>query len=436
MSPFQIVNWKAERSVSQVVKPLARTQLLHPAKTYVLVGLTRDFGQSLCTLFVQQGARHIVLCSRNPPKTQPNWQTEFISKGITVRFEALDVTSLEHVVAFKSMLAKTMHPVGGVVNGAMVLDDRVFSEMSLETLQRVMKPKTVGSKNLDIVFDSPDMEFFIMTSSFAAIGGHAGQSNYAAANMYMNGLAASRRQRGLAGSVLNIGVLYGFGFLHREKRGLYEGLEREGYPPISERDVHHMFVEAIKAGRPTPGQIYDITTGLRRFPAHDPRLNWHCDPRFSHFTCREEESDADTVPGGEKRKSLKQLIEEAETKEEIVDILVHGFVARLQSLLHLADGNVTSEHSIVELGVDSLAAVDIRTWFWKTLGQDVAIMKFLGGCTILKLCQEIAGTIMEASRTTDSSSAKSSAKGSEVSTPPSSASVRSSSSAVVDSDEV
>ncbi|KAK3305919.1 uncharacterized protein B0T15DRAFT_511785 [Chaetomium strumarium] len=432
MPPFQIIDWKAERSVSQVVKPLAGTHLLHPAKTYVLTGLTRDFGQSLCTLFVQQGARHIVLCSRNPPTAQPNWQTELIARGVTVRFEALDVTSLEQVVEFKAKLAKTMPPVGGVVNGAMVLDDGVFSEMSLETMQRVMKPKTVGSTNLDTVFDSPDMEFFIMTSSFAAIGGHAGQCNYAAANMYMNGLAASRRQRGLPGSVLNIGVLYGFGFLHREKHNLYEGLEREGYPPISERDVHHMFVEAIKAGKATPGQIYDITTGLRRFPAHDPTLNWHWDPRFSHFTCREEELEAEPAVDGEQKKSFKELIEEAETKEEIVDILVHAFVARLQSQLHLADGNVTSEHSIVELGVDSLAAVEIRTWVWKKLGQDVPVMKFLGGCTILKLCQEIAGTIVE-SRMAESSSASSSTKGSEVSTPPSSsASVSSSSSAAVD----
>ncbi|KAK4237127.1 hypothetical protein C8A03DRAFT_44984 [Achaetomium macrosporum] len=314
--PFQIVDWRAERSVSQIVKPLAGTQLLHPAKT-------------LCTLFVQQGARYI---------------TE------------LDVTSLEQVVEFKSKLAETLPPVGGVVNGAMVLDDRVFSEMPLETLHRVMKPKAVGA----------DMDFFIMTSSFAAIGGHAGQSNYAAANMYMNGLAASRRQRGLPGSVLNIG-----------KGDLYEGLEREGYPPISERDVHHMF-------------IYDIITGLRRFPAHAPTLNWH-------------NLEADCMLDRQQQKTLKQLIEAADTKEAIVDLLVHGFVAHLQSQLQLAEGSVTGEHSIVELGVDSLVAVDVRSWIWKTLGQDVAVMKILGGSTILKLCQEIAAAIME-SRVTDAKS--------------------------------
>lgn len=393
VQPFQMIDWRAERTVSQTIKPLAGTRLLTPNKTYVLVGLTRDFGQSLCTLFVQQGARHIVLCSRNPPKDQPQWQKEMIAKGIKVQFRSLDVTKLDKVIEFKKNLNKTLPPVGGVVNGAMVLDDRVFSQMSLETLHRVMNPKTIGSKNLDIVFDSPDLDFFIMTSSFAAIGGHAGQSNYAAANMYMNGLAAHRRRRGLPGSVLNIGVIYGLGFLHREKDDLYEGLEREGYPPISERDIHHMFVEAIAAGKPD-ATVYDITTGLRRFFASAPTLHWHSDPRFSHFVRREEEDDAGAGDAGQAQ--IKDLLAAAKTIAEVTDVLVEGFITRLQAQLHLPEGAVTREHTIAELGVDSLAAVEIRAWAWKSLGQDVAVLKILGGVMVGKLCEEIAGVVMKA----------------------------------------
>ena len=396
--PFQIVDWKAERSVSQIVKPLAGTRLLSPDKTYVLVGLTRDFGQSLCTLFVQQGARHMVLCSRNPPKTQPNWQTELISQGITVRFHPLDVTDYDQVVAFHDHLAATLPPVGGVVNGAMVLQDRVFSQMSLDTMHAVLGPKTLGSANLDAVFTDPGMDFFIMTSSFAAVGGHAGQSNYAAANMYMNGLAAARRRNGLPASVLNIGVIYGMGFLHRERDALYDGLEREGYPPVSERDIHHMFVEAVVAGWPRDGQVYDITTGLSRFDAAEPTLHWHRDPRFSHFTKREDaRAGGAGVAGGEagvRKQSLAELVGEAGDKEALVGVLMQGFIARLRAQLRLGEGAVTREHSVVELGVDSLAAVEVRAWAWKALGQDVPVMKILGGATVGEICEEMAGGIM------------------------------------------
>ncbi|KAK0611417.1 hypothetical protein B0T14DRAFT_440480 [Immersiella caudata] len=391
---FDILDWKADRWVEHVIQPVAGTALLDPRKTYVLVGITRDFGQSLCTLFIQQGARNIVLASRNPPSHPPVWQQELLDEGYSVRFEPLDVTNLDQVLAFKSKLAETCPPVGGVVNGAMVLDDRVFSEMPLETFQRVMRPKTIGSKNLDTAFGSDDLEFFIMTSSFAAIGGHAGQANYAAANMYMNGLAAARRARGKAGSVLNIGVIWGLGLLHREKEQLYQGLSREGYPPISERDIHHMFIEAIAAGKPEPNQILNITTGLRRYPANHPTLFWQRDPRFSHFSFVDDEDMSGPSSGGEK-KSLRELVVGADTKSEIATIIQDAFIGSLQQLLQIPKGRLTGDDSIADIGVDSLVAVEIRGWFWKNVGQDVAVMKVLGVSSITALCQDVAASILD-----------------------------------------
>jgi len=179
---FQILDWKKERNVQHIIKPLVEAHMFRPYKTYLLVGLTRDLGQSLCRLFVDNGARNIVLVSRNPNKS-PKWKDELVGLGVNIMIEVLDVTNVDAVALFKEKLAETMPPVAGIVNGAMVLEDKVFAQMTIDTLNRVMRPKTVGSKNLDIVFNGPDMEFFIMTSSFAAIGGHAGQSNYAAANM-------------------------------------------------------------------------------------------------------------------------------------------------------------------------------------------------------------------------------------------------------------
>ncbi|KAK1760184.1 hypothetical protein QBC47DRAFT_291072 [Echria macrotheca] len=390
---FKIIDWKAERSINHSITPWAATNMLSADKTYVLIGVTRDFGQSLCGLLIQHGAVHIVLASRNPPQKRPEWQRELISKGIDVRFEKLDVTDLDRVLAFKAKLAETCPPVGGVVNGAMVLDDRVFSEMSVETFNRVMNPKTVGSKNLDIAFDSPDLEFFIMTSSFAAIGGHPGQSNYAAANMYMNGLAADRRRRGLVGSALNIGVIYGLGFLHREKQELYSGLAREGYPPISERDIHHMFIEAIVTGIPVAGQIYDITTGLRRYHLKNPTQHWHFDPRFLHFSYMDD--DVDAAEAGGDKKSFKDLLVEAKSKDDVLKVFSTAFMSHLEQLLQLVTGTVTHDDSIAELGVDSLVAVEIRSWIWKTVAQDVAVMKILGSSSIMQLCQEIAEHIVQ-----------------------------------------
>jgi hypothetical protein len=215
----------------------------------------------------------------------------------------------------------------------------------------------------------------------------------------MNGLAASRRSRGLPGTALNIGVIYGLGFLHREKEQLYAGLEREGYLPISERDIHHMFLEAIVAGRPPkpalPGmtvkqqsQVYDITMGLRRFRVNDPNpLSWHLDPRFSHFSVGSGaagEISGDVDDETALKQSVKQMLENVDNVEAAAEIILERFTEHLERLLQLPKGSAHAYNSIAELGVDSLVAVEIRSWFYKSTDTDVGVMKILGATSITK----------------------------------------------------
>ncbi|KAI1348116.1 hypothetical protein F5Y01DRAFT_318086 [Xylaria sp. FL0043] len=402
IQPFEIVDWNRDGNALQVIGHTIDGPLVFPDKTYYMFGMTRDFGHSLCRFFLERGARHIVLASRNPD-TSPHWVAELNSDyAADIRIERADVTSLPSLLALKAKTAKTMPPVGGVVNGAMVLDDRLFSQMTVETWDRVMRPKTVGSANLDMVFSDPGLDFFIMTSSFAAIGGHMGQSNYAAANMYMNGLAANRRKRGLPGTALNIGVIYGLGFLQREKTHLYAGLEREGYPPISEHQLHHMFLEAIVAGRPTndPGKArnpFDITTGLRRFRRGSPNpLHWHEDLRFGHFAMRSEKDDgAAEMQKGKTKKSLVEELVGLWQKQDVAEVVARALEERLRALMQFPDDAAIDMHSsLMDLGVDSLTAVEVRNWFNKTLGKDFAVMKIINAPSILQLCMDAAAHVL------------------------------------------
>lgn len=49
---------------------------------------------------------------------------------------------------------------------------------------------------------------------------------------------------------------------------------------------------------------------------------------------------------------------------------------------------ITPETTIVELGVDSLLAVDMRTWFTKELDLDMPVLKILGGATVSDLVED------------------------------------------------
>ena len=390
---FQIIDWGRDTQVYQSINHTVDGPLVFPDKTYYLLGMTRDFGHSLCRLLLEQGARNIVLASRNADAS-PNWVAELnATYAADIRIKRADVTNLASLQALKRETSKTMPPAGGVVNGAMVLDDRLFADMTIETWNRVLHPKTIGSSNLDKVFSEPGLDFFIMTSSFAAIGGHAGQSNYAAANMYMNGLAAQRRKRGLPGTALNIGVIYGLGFLQREKTHLYAGLEKEGYPPISERDIHHMFLEAIVAGRPSTAENqpnpFDITTGLRRFRRGSPEpLHWHEDLRFGHFSLRPEVDSAGpntTINTTTKKRSLQEELADLTEKDAMEAAISGALEQKLRALMQFPEDVALDMRSRpMDLGVDSLTAVEVRTWFNRSLDKDFAVMKIINATSVLQ----------------------------------------------------
>lgn len=73
--------------------------------------------------------------------------------------------------------------------------------MELETMEVVLRSKIIGAQLLHDRFSDAannPLDFFIMFSSAAGTGGNPGQSNYTAANAYLQSLAQKRHTKGLA----------------------------------------------------------------------------------------------------------------------------------------------------------------------------------------------------------------------------------------------
>lgn len=219
-------------------------------------------------------------------------------------------------------IISTLPPLAGIAQGAMVLHDALFADINLEKVQKVLRPKVNGSQYLqEIIGDNP-LDFFVFFSSIASVTGNGGQSHYAAANMFMAGLAAQRRKRGLAASVVHIGAIIGNGYITRElTQAQQNALRSYGNVLMSEQDFHQIFAEAVVASKPTSGQHFEIMTGLRLIDANGTdRTTWFDNPKFQHIVIHSEGGDANSTTTNTAAPVKIQLLA-ATTQQNVVDIL-------------------------------------------------------------------------------------------------------------------
>ncbi|KAJ6088489.1 lovastatin nonaketide synthase [Penicillium sp. IBT 16267x] len=288
-----IVDWTANSVVTVQTQPATAHVTLRPDKTYLLVGLTGDLGQSLCEWMISRGARTIVLASRNP-RVEQSWLHAQQEKGADIHLYTTDLTQKQEVRELYDEIITELPPVAGVAIGAMVLRDSLFVNTSIDMLNEVLAPKVDGSKYLDERFSDPDLDFFILFSSLGVVTGNGGQTSYNAANAYLTALAAQRQSRGLPASVMDLGPVLGLGYVTRT--GLLSGgdIENSGAYPISECDFLEHFAEAILASPVTDRGEYEIISGLRSVdPVDNPRPSWLHNPQLSHLLVHRGKTAAD-----------------------------------------------------------------------------------------------------------------------------------------------
>ncbi|KAK8103678.1 uncharacterized protein PG998_010711 [Apiospora kogelbergensis] len=358
-------------------------------KTYWLVGLTGGLGLSLCDWIAQKGARYIAITSRNP-KINEGFLRKMKAKGVTLQTIAADVCDRDSLHNAYSQIKQQLPPIAGVVQGAMVLHDTVFLDLDMERVNKVMKPKVQGSLLLEEIFHHTPLDFFVFFSSMACVTGNPGQSIYASANMFMSGLAAQRRQRGLNASVVHIGAIFGNGYVTRELTlAQQEFLQRVGNLWLSEQDFRTLFAEAIYAGQAQHGRNTELSTGLMMIEDSEEfqnNITWFNNPMFQHCVKPVQTGDGLENTGKSRRGVLvKAQLQDAISHDDVRDIIYEAFSAKLQSSLQVEEGRQIKDLTADNLGIDSLVAVDIRSWFIKELQVEIPVLKILSGATVGEL---------------------------------------------------
>jgi acyl transferase domain-containing protein len=174
--------------------------------TYFVTGGLGGLGLKVARWLVDRGARHLVLLGRSGVSDAARPQLESLqAAGVRVEVRKCDVGDRSALAALLSEIAAALPPLRGVFHLAGVLDDGVLREQSRERFDRVMAAKVRGAWNLHDLTRSQPLDHFVLFSSAAALLGAPGQSNYAAANAFLDALAHHRRAEKLPALSVNWG---------------------------------------------------------------------------------------------------------------------------------------------------------------------------------------------------------------------------------------
>ncbi len=209
--------------------------LFDPDATYLVTGGLGGFGLRLLPYLVASGARHLTLLDRDPQRRRDAaWirrssALAYMDEKVELDIVTGDVAVEEDVQRCVSQLRR---PLKGVFHLAGTLDDRLLDDLSAQSVARVFAAKAHGALHLHRATLGSALDCFVLLSSTASALGNPGQINYSAANGFLDGLAASRRRRGLPCLSYNMAALADAGMAARSLPVL-RMMRAAGVPPVS-----------------------------------------------------------------------------------------------------------------------------------------------------------------------------------------------------------
>jgi thioester reductase-like protein len=347
--------------------------------SYLITGGLGGFGLEVARWMVDRGARHLVLMGRRGAHSEEARQAvaELQTAGARVEVVAGDVSREDDVARALAVVDRHLPPLRGVLHAAMVLEDCLLQNLDWEHLRRVIAPKVNGAWTLHAQTLGRPLDHFILFSSLSSVFGIAGQANYAAANTFLDALTYHRRAQGLPCLTVNWGYLGGVGYV-AQRQQLGERLEAQGVRPFTIGQALTLLERALRQEALQIGVMGIDWTRWRGLG-----LAGKVSPRFAHL-CKEVEADKDGARGAglPSRKAIQAA--PPGKRLEMVQTLLREKVARV---LGSSASKLDMDKPLINLGLDSLMAVELRNWMEGELQVNVPIVELMRSPSLARLSE-------------------------------------------------
>ncbi|MGI5183697.1 SDR family NAD(P)-dependent oxidoreductase [Dactylosporangium sp. CA-152071] len=350
------------RHVGKIVLTLPPPRRL--SGTVLVTGGTGTLGQAVARhLVTAHGATRLVLTSRRGPDAEGARQfaEELTALGAEVVVAACDAADRPALAALLADVTR-QGPLTAVVHVAGVVDDTVALSLTPQRLAEVLRPKADAALNLHQLTSTMDLSAFVLFSSAAGVLGGPGQANYAAANVFLDALAARRRAAGLPGQSLAWGLWeQTSGITGRLSTADRDRIARSGFEPLPTGEALALFDAAGETADPVvlPMRLH-VATLARSDGGAVPLLRDLVRPGSRRRTAAA--APRDGVDGWPARFAAAPAGE----RDRLLVELIVGCLAGV--LGHSSTAQVGSSRPFLELGLDSLTAVELRNKLGAAIG--------------------------------------------------------------------
>ncbi|NGM24068.1 SDR family NAD(P)-dependent oxidoreductase [Roseomonas stagni] len=361
---------------------------------HVVLGGTGGFGLAIAFWLAERGARAILVASRRGLVDDDALaRIEALrASGVVFEVEALDVTDAAAMAGAVERWRAAHGAIAGVVHAAMVLEDGLLQGVTAETLDRVLAPKVDGIRAVGTTLVGQGLQYLLACSSVTTMVGSPGQGAYVAANGFLEGAMRELRGQGLPALAVCWGAIADVGVVART-RGLAERLRAStGVAGVTAAEAL-AYLERLLAD-PAAAPVVSAYT-VAHWAAGARGLATVRAPLF-----------AELFAGGvEEEEAAGALLDLAALpREEAAERLLAAVREEVGRILRLPVEEVDADRNLIDLGLDSLMALELRLALEKRTGAAMTGLAALGGGQsarqlVHRLLPGLVGTVPEGEAT-------------------------------------
>ncbi|WP_144408729.1 SDR family NAD(P)-dependent oxidoreductase [Chromobacterium vaccinii] len=348
---------------------------LRQGGSYLITGGAGGLGLIFAGHLAERCRARLTLTGRSAPTPELEAMLEALrAMGGEASYLQADVATEDGARAAVEAARARFGRLDGILHGAGVLRDSLMRKKTREDMDAVLAPKVLGAFHLDRAVGDGELDFFAMFSSLAAIGGNAGQCDYAFANHYLDAFAAWRdaqRQAGRRqGRSLSLNwPLWAEGGMRLDEQTEKMFRHNLGMEPLATQDGLAAFETALASPRHQVAVVSGVRDKLEKA--------WGLSPRAAAPT---QAGGADTGGG-----ALRAAV--AEKLKSIVT-----------GLLKLGDDDYSTDAMLLDLGFDSIGLTAFANAINEAYGLEVNPVLFFEHPTPAGVADALCGEHAAAAR--------------------------------------